>query len=58
MTIKELLDHHKAEALKARALLNAASYGTGSGSQEARDKYYFHVDAIAYLSTIEDAEEE
>lgn len=58
MSIKELMDHHKGEALKARAELDAASHGAGSGPQVARDKYYFHIDAVEYLSSFEDADEQ
>lgn len=57
MSLKELIQHHKAQAQLARAELNAATYGSGSGPQERREKYYFHTDAVKFLSSIEDAEE-
>jgi hypothetical protein len=53
MNIEDLIAYHKNQAKIARAELNSATWGTGLGPQEKRDKYYFHLDAIEFLKTLE-----
>lgn len=55
ITLKELIDHHRTEALRARG--SAVGWGRPNpGTLTERQKYRFHSDAEEFLKRLEKAE--